>query len=671
MRRPELTRRLRPQLRAAGGRPTDQPAPLGSLDVPGVDDRQLPGGPVLLSGWAATNSHGARVQLRLDGSVVAETVPMLPRPDVAALHGDAALHSGWRLAVTFGPVHDDAQWSVVVADNGTTTPLGEGVVRVRPGSVPDRITPMTGRLDFPADGQVATGPVVEISGWVLDGPRLPDVIEIFVDDQPPVLARRCGIRPDVADTHTENGVARGVAIAAGFHEFLVLDASRDTTEIRVRAHGIETMWHSEPVVVRHAPRISVRPARGAPSPFRSATPAIAPRGAGPDGRRPRVCALTHSLQLGGGELYLQELLLRLAAADVAELRVISPSDGPLRDELEAAGIAVHVTSPYPVDAAQYYGRRAELTALLQSWSCDVAIANTLGVFPAVDAALQAGIPVAWAVHESFPLKVFSYLNWGERGLEDEIHERWVQSLAGSDVVVFEAEATLDLLGGQVPGLTGRCVRYGIDLAAINAYLSTHDRAALRAELGLRPNDRVLLCMGVLQERKGQLALVEAFAEVSAAAPDAVLVLVGYHPSLYATCVSTTVEDLGLTDRVRVVDIDPDTHRWYGCADVLVSASDVESLPRSMLEALAFGVPVLAANVFGVPEVVEDGVNGWLFGARDGASLVAGIRRVLACSDEDLAAMAERCREHALDFDGSNYAKAYAEIIADLSARAPR
>ena len=112
---------------------------------------------------------------------------------------------------------------------------------------------------------------------------------------------------------------------------------------------------------------------------------------------------------------------------------------------------------------------------------------------------------------------------------------------------------------------------------------------------------MLLCMGVLQERKAQLALVEAFAEVAASAPDALLVLVGYHPTPYAAFVLDAIEDLGLERRVRVLDIDPDVDRWYTCADVLVSASDIESLPRSMLESLAFGVPVLAADVFGVPE----------------------------------------------------------------------
>ncbi|PZS15555.1 MAG: hypothetical protein DLM57_12395 [Pseudonocardiales bacterium] len=666
MRTPELARQLASRLRAARSRSIDRDGPLGSLDDPAAGEWCVQQGVVRLVGWASPRSGRASVVLRLDGRVVAETVPVLSRPDVAAVHGGDAVSSGWQLAVTLAPVHDGARWSVDAHDDTGTTSLGRGVVRVRVGPQSGRPAQMIGHLDSPLDGQVAPGAVVAVAGWALDGADLADVIEIFVDARPPVLARRCEPRPDVARARAGTGVASGIATAAGFRELLVLndEEGRDSTLIRVRATGRSgSVWHSGPITVHHVagPASHLDVAR---SPFDALPPSR-----GRAAELPKVCVLTHSLQLGGGELYLQELLLRLAAARVAELRVISPSDGPLRAELESAGIAVHVTTPYAVDPSHYYGRRAELAAVLQAWSCDVALANTLGVFPAVDAALQAGIPVAWAVHESFPLAVFSYLNWGERGLAPEIHERWIQTLLGADVVVFEAESTLELFRSQVPDVRGRCIQYGIDLGAMTARQSTRDRVALRAELGLKPEHRVLLCMGVLQDRKAQLALVEAFAEVAASAPDAVLVLVGYHPTPYARCVQAVVEDLDLSERVHIVDIDPDTERWYRCADVLVSASDIESLPRSMIEALAFGLPVLAADVFGVPEVIDDGATGWLFRARNGQALVAGLRRAVGCSDEELTAMAERCRKRALHFDGSHYARAYSEIIADLAGRA--
>jgi glycosyltransferase involved in cell wall biosynthesis len=384
------------------------------------------------------------------------------------------------------------------------------------------------------------------------------------------------------------------------------------------------------------------------------------------GRR-RVCVLTHSLRLGGGELYLQELLLRLVDADFADFLVVSPEDGPLRAELESRGVVVHVGSEYPTDPARYYARLTELGQLMRGWGTEVVLANTLGVFGAVDAALDIDLPVIWALHESFPLDVFSYLNWGSNGLHPDIDERWRSALSRSNEVIFESDATLKLYAEQVPDLNGRRVRYGIDLGEIERYRQTHNRAELRHRHGFADTDRVLLCMGVLQERKSQLALVHSFAQLALSQPDTYLVLVGYHPSAYSQAVCDYICDAGLSDRVRLLGIDPDTYQWYYCADVLVSASDTESLPRSVLEALAFGVPVLAADVFGLSEVIRDGHNGWLFEARSGNSLTAGLKRVLGTSAETLTQISMNCREDALVYDGVFYAREYKEMINQLAA----
>jgi glycosyltransferase involved in cell wall biosynthesis len=176
-------------------------------------------------------------------------------------------------------------------------------------------------------------------------------------------------------------------------------------------------------------------------------------------------------------------------------------------------------------------------------------------------------------------------------------------------------------------------------------------------------------MGVFQERKSQLALVLAFAAVAPRFPRARLVLVGEHPTPYAGSVRDAVRHLGLEDRVEFVPIQPDTYRWYAAADVLVSCSDVESLPRSILEAKAFGLPTLATDVFGLPEIIGDGVNGWLCRARSGNALVAGLYRALSTPPEALDAMRRSCRTEAAGLDGAGYAGAYHRLFTELVATA--
>ncbi len=67
---------------------------------------------------------------------------------------------------------------------------------------------------------------------------------------------------------------------------------------------------------------------------------------------------------------------------------------------------------------------------------------------------------------------------------------------------------------------------------------------------------------------------------------------------------------------------------YHRADVVVLPSFAESCPMTALEAMAAGVPLIAANVGGVPEIVEDGRTGWLFPAGDAASLSDRVRTVM-------------------------------------------
>jgi glycosyltransferase involved in cell wall biosynthesis len=101
---------------------------------------------------------------------------------------------------------------------------------------------------------------------------------------------------------------------------------------------------------------------------------------------------------------------------------------------------------------------------------------------------------------------------------------------------------------------------------------------------------------------------------------------------------------------------------------LVSASDIESLPRSMLECMAFGVPVLSTNVFGVPELVEDGVNGWLFEPRDIGALIAALHRVLSLTpDERRAAGGIASLRVQKRHSSAKYGQAYRRMLTEAIA----
>jgi glycosyltransferase involved in cell wall biosynthesis len=88
------------------------------------------------------------------------------------------------------------------------------------------------------------------------------------------------------------------------------------------------------------------------------------------------------------------------------------------------------------------------------------------------------------------------------------------------------------------------------------------------------------------------------------------------------------------ERMRVIPVTPEVESWYGMADLLVCASDIESLPRTVLEAMAWETPVLGTRVFGLPELITDGETGWLCEPRDLPALAAGLDRVLSLPPEE-------------------------------------
>ena len=525
-----------------------------------------------------------------------------------------------------------------------------------------------GALDAPAihdPSEGAGGPtrampggILEVHGWVLFDGLPADRVEVFVGDQPPRPARRALPRPALGPLFH----ASPAAVAAGFFAAVVVPRSAvgQVLDVRVRAFSeLGDTWHSPTVQVpvTREPPYGEHPlaAGGRLRPARPRT----------DDGRLRICVFTHSLHLAGGELYLDELLRRLTSAhDDLDITVIAPRTGPLAAGLADMGVDVHLTRPYEVHPDYYEGAVSELQALLNDIAPDVVLANTLGVFPAVDAALRQGREVVWAIHESFEIEDFIYLNWGSRGLHDAVEERMRAAVAGAHTI-FEAEPTLDLYLRQVPGLRGRHVHYGIDVGVIDRYLHTHDRATLRREAGFAEDETVVLCMGVFQERKAQLALVLALAAVAPLFPRARLVLVGEHPTPYAESVRDAVRRLGVEDRVEILPIQPDIYPWYAVADILVNASDVESLPRSILEAKAFGLPTLATDVFGLPEIISDGVNGWLCRAHSSNALVTGLYRALSTPPEVLEAMRQNCRAEAPRFDGAGYAAVYHQLFTQL------
>ena len=167
------------------------------------------------------------------------------------------------------------------------------------------------------------------------------------------------------------------------------------------------------------------------------------------------------------------------------------------------------------------------------------------------------------------------------------------------------------------------------------------RCALEAPATAVPQSRRLVSIGRLSEQKGQLVLLEAAARLARQDVAFELILVGDGPLrdiLMARC-----RELGLSQCVRLVgwQTGEQIRDWFRTSRALVLPSFAEGLPVVIMEALAEARPVISTYVAGIPELVQDGRNGWLVPAGAVEPLAAAMRQALEWPAERMEAMG-RC-----------------------------
>lgn len=176
----------------------------------------------------------------------------------------------------------------------------------------------------------------------------------------------------------------------------------------------------------------------------------------------------------------------------------------------------------------------------------------------------------------------------------------------------------------------------------------------------------IVYVGVLIPLKGIHFLIEAFAQIAQTFPEARLVIIGKaeNPE-YADSLKKQVLALGLDGRVAFLPpmSQAQLARRIAGAPVLVLPSLSEGLGRVVFEAMACGTPVIGSRVGGIPEMIQEGVNGFLVPPGDVDALVDRLRWVLEHPDE-AREMGRRARAFAQEFFSPEaYVQNYARLFA--------
>lgn len=169
------------------------------------------------------------------------------------------------------------------------------------------------------------------------------------------------------------------------------------------------------------------------------------------------------------------------------------------------------------------------------------------------------------------------------------------------------------------------------------------RQAVRGDLGIDSGQVVILFMGRLTREKGVLDLAQAFAGITAACPDVLLMLVGAEEDVSFAEVQAICSKA--TDQLRYVPFTPCPESYMAAADIFCMPSYREGFGQAIIEAAAAGIPAVATRIYGISDAVQDGETGILVPVANVEALGAAMHRLV--TDTRLRCdMGEKARERA-------------------------
>jgi glycosyltransferase involved in cell wall biosynthesis len=345
---------------------------------------------------------------------------------------------------------------------------------------------------------------------------------------------------------------------------------------------------------------------------------------GPNGGRIRVVEILATGSNGGAQEHLFSLLTRLDPSRY-DASVVALSNGSSVRKLQRARIPVLVIDT-PDDGVAV----GALAAHLAEVRPDV-IHNHM--FRAETVGTRAAIALDEIGHRR-PYIVSTVHSSRVRSAADREDVR--RLTPEMDHLIAVSKAILEKIDaeGRNVGVPISLIYNGVDL---DRYAPQEPCSTLRDEYGMEPGSMVVGVVARLEPEKGHPTLLEAWPQVLRAVPDAYLLVVGEGSQREA--LEEQARALRIAHRVVFTGRRDDVPAVTAALDVAVLPSYREAQGLSVLEAMALARPVVASNVGGIPEMIDDGVTGLLVPPHDAPALAAALTRLL--TDERYAQLLAR------------------------------
>jgi glycosyltransferase involved in cell wall biosynthesis len=203
-----------------------------------------------------------------------------------------------------------------------------------------------------------------------------------------------------------------------------------------------------------------------------------------------------------------------------------------------------------------------------------------------------------------------------------------------DRMIFVSQPLVEWASKEKIGCMSKRARIysGIEMERFQP-VSEQEKRRLRARWGLGEQNAVIGIVSKLWEGKGHDLLIQTFKEIRKEMPQARLVIVG--EGYLMESLRTLVSQLQLSDVVIFTGFLEEIPQIIATFDVAVLPSYFEGMGRVLLEAMAMEKPVVGTRVGGIPDLIEEGLNGFLVSPGSRKELASTILKIL--SDKALAA----------------------------------
>lgn len=249
-------------------------------------------------------------------------------------------------------------------------------------------------------------------------------------------------------------------------------------------------------------------------------------------------------------------------------------------------------------------------------------------------------------------------------------DRAVSRVVSKYVAVSDSDARFLATSKCIPADKIVMIHNGVDLRRFET--SRTARRAMRNALGFTEEDVVLVMVARFHPGKGHPVLLGAIRDLLDRRAKVKLICLGEGDEQAE--IRRLVNILGLEQHVRIEGYQTNVAVWLQAADINVLPTYYEGLPLTVLEAMASGLPTVASNVGGIPEMVEDGISGWLVPSGDPKKLADALS-VLVWQPEERKRMGEAayscvCRCFSLDQQVRNTEKLYLELCGASVVEGP-